>query len=667
MAKQFGVSGNRPLFGALQTGEHIGALDGSASRTIYDEMRRSDPQISAVLRAIKLPVIRAEYRVEPASDDNGDEEIAEFVQTNLLEGMSMSWRDTLRHILLHKDFGFSVMEKLYVRSPDGKIRLKKLDPRLPTSIERWVYKADSLDHIEQIGSDGQTYDLPINRCVVFTENREGDNWEGTSALRAVYGMWLIKNEMYKIAAIKHDRHGVGIPYAVEGEQATDPQREAIDEILKGLHANEIGHMRLPHGWEAGILTADNKGGTDTEGYIKLLNEQIAVALLAQFLQLGSTETGSRALGQSFIDFFLLAMQETADYIADTLNRFVVRELVDYNFDVDEYPTLVAGQIKEMDFQTVATLQTAGVLSTDGELENAVRRGLGLPERDLEKEPEKPVPKPTDEPQNDEPEPEDEEDAPDVAASEGFQLSEPNETEQLVNLAEVDAQLDLVNAEVATEVLAIRDAQAERIIDQIIAGKAVRNISVPAKKDMYDVVVRAYKQQTKVGRQQVREELQRQGLTKLADPISDSEFTNLLLEELSLLVEGASDKLKTMIAQIALDLQKTGYSGTTLLAQLELLVRERISDATWEQLVAAAVNEGWGQGRRLELVAQDNEIDHYYRSSILDKNRCSVCRSKHHKVVTPSDPDFQCPDQECEGGPARCRCLIIGVLRREAVA
>jgi hypothetical protein len=28
------------------------------------------------------------------------------------------------------------------------------------------------------------------------------------------------------------------------------------------------------------------------------------------------------------------------------------------------------------------------------------------------------------------------------------------------------------------------------------------------------------------------------------------------------------------------------------------------------------------------------------------------------------PEFRVPDQECEGGPSRCRCLVVAVMKSE---
>lgn len=73
--------------------------------------------------------------------------------------------------------------------------------------------------------------------------------------------------------------------------------------------------------------------------IKHHNREIAKNILAQFLELGDTSSGSRSLGDSQQSMFLQALEAVANQVADTINRFLIPQLVDFNFDVEIYPRL----------------------------------------------------------------------------------------------------------------------------------------------------------------------------------------------------------------------------------------------------------------------------------------------------------------------------------------
>ena len=56
-----GISGNAPSYGNMATGEYLSKLEGPKGRAVYDEMRRSDPQVQSTLKAIKLSIRQADY------------------------------------------------------------------------------------------------------------------------------------------------------------------------------------------------------------------------------------------------------------------------------------------------------------------------------------------------------------------------------------------------------------------------------------------------------------------------------------------------------------------------------------------------------------------------------------------------------------------------------
>lgn len=680
MVKTHGVSGNRPIYGQIESGDHVRTLYGPSSRSAYEKMRR-DGQVKAVLRAMKLPIQRTAFSIDAASDDARDVEVAEFVENNLHKRMTMTWSDTLRHILLQCDFGFSIFEPLWMRSDDGLIRLKKMDPRLPQSINAWYYNGDHLDYVEQFGADGKLYKLPIDKIVVFTENREGDNWEGESVLRSAYGYWKIKQEMLRIAAIKHDRWGLGIPKGTHPTGAAKEDIDAFTELLKDLHANEEGYLEFPEGWSADVLTSKN--GPDTEGFIKQLDEMIARSALAQFLSLGSSETGSRALGESFQRFFLDSLNERAAYIADVMTRFVIRKLVAYNFEVDDYPVMRAAELQQLDADAVERLVNAGVITPDDNLEASVRDVLRLPEK-MKTDEAAPADVTTEDPEGEpEPEPEADEDQgePDDMPEETEASHEHpapwefadrtpvvprNDTERLVRFERIEMTLDQSIERAKQDMLEIRDRQVDKIINELVAGRAIERISVPGKAEMQSDLLKTYKTMLAEGQRQVREEVRRQRPDIKAQDVSEVEqLVEYFSEKLSIMVEGAANKLKTMLAEIALDLRARGFTGQQLKIEMDDWVSRNLSDRTWVDLAANATNGGWGDGRRVAMEDYADEIQYVYRSGLLDRNNiCEVCEPKNGVTFELGDPEYRAPDAQCKGGVGRCRCVNVAVMKAE---
>src|SRR3990167_6429095 len=102
----------------------------------------------------------------------------------------------------------------------------------------------------------------------------------------------------------------------------------------------------------------------------------------QFINLGTSDSGSRALGESMMGFFYDAIEGHAKSIADQFNREVLWPTMDLNFPDQPRPTLRFEDIGAVSLAQLADgLQKLQLLiSPDLETENFVRRRFGLPVR-----------------------------------------------------------------------------------------------------------------------------------------------------------------------------------------------------------------------------------------------------------------------------------------------
>jgi hypothetical protein len=123
---------------------------------------------------------------------------------------------------------------------------------------------------------------------------------------------------------------------------------------------------------------------DADKPIRYHDEQIARAVLAHFLNLG-TQTGSWALGSTFADFFVLALQALAEELADIATMHIVEDLVDWNWGIDEAaPAIVFDEIGSQHTATAQALKLlvdAGILFPDRTVEEAIRQMFGLPPKE----------------------------------------------------------------------------------------------------------------------------------------------------------------------------------------------------------------------------------------------------------------------------------------------
>jgi hypothetical protein len=313
---EIGDSGTRILDGIINE-EYNTKLQADRGITVYDEMRKSDGTVRAAVQAVTLPVRSATWYVKPASEDAADVEIADFVTAALFEELQFTFDDFLRQALLSLPYGVMVFEKVFdIREVDGKTRIvwQKLAPRLPRSIRKWAIAGDEFG-ITQSTSDGRTVEIPGDKLLIFVNDMEGDNWWGTSILRAAYKHWFIKNTIYKIDAIAFERQGLGVPYVKLPESYTERDRQKAEDILKNLRANSQAYIIEPHDYDIGFKDMMSDKTRDPQNSLAHHNREIMKSVLAQFLELGATGAtgsgGSRALSEDHSDLFLQATESYA--------------------------------------------------------------------------------------------------------------------------------------------------------------------------------------------------------------------------------------------------------------------------------------------------------------------------------------------------------------------
>lgn len=375
------------------------------SINVFDRMRNEDSQVGSVLRAVQLPIRSATWFVDP---NGARDEVVEFVAKDLglpVKGKPLelpnrtrgkfSWAEHLRLALLEHPFGHSFFEQVY--RPEGNfLHLAKLAWRPPRTIaDIKVARDGGLVSIIQDGlvgvNGGKQIEIPVDRLVAYVNEREGASWLGKSLLRTAYKNWLLKDRELRVQAMTVERNGLGVPVytgAASPDKASPEERAAWEKsemdaglkIAKSFRAGDAAGASIPNGATLRLAGVDGKL-PDTDGPIRYHDEQIARAVLAHFLNLG-TETGSWALGSTFANFFTDSLNAVAKHIADVTQQHVVEDLVDLNWGTDEPAPLITfaaiGSEAPATAESIKMLIDAGAIQPDDQLEAHLRAKYGLP-------------------------------------------------------------------------------------------------------------------------------------------------------------------------------------------------------------------------------------------------------------------------------------------------
>lgn len=392
-----GSSGTQ-VFAGYFTEEYLQALRGRAGAKIFDEMRRSETQVSMLLNAVMNPIKSGTWEFEAAPNVVDGEKHKELIEFCAKEGID--WETHLHEALTMLIFGYSVFEVvnnvIFNHPKFGTFNgLKGLAFRSQKTIERWNMDPDThtLSNIEQWVQGDLARDrsallkMDAKYLLVFSLQKEGDNFEGISSLRPMYGPWFRKNLYLRIGAIGLEKNAIGTPLGTIPKGKNTPDEVSnFKNVLSNFTAHESSYLTIPEGWKIELLKNDFDA-TAVKEMILLENTEMINSLVANFLALGMNGGGGAfALGSDLSDFFLSGIQNYANIISGVWNRKLIPDLIKLNFGPQEaYPKLKATGINDKAGKELAeilkSLCDSQNIKPDTKLEEFLRKQYNLPKMD----------------------------------------------------------------------------------------------------------------------------------------------------------------------------------------------------------------------------------------------------------------------------------------------
>lgn len=664
------------------------------SLQIIEEMRRTDPSVKWSLSLIKTPIRAATWVVEPTDDSDEAREIAAFVSYCLFERLDGGFDDFLRRALSYLDYGHSVFEEVAsfeqcafaYEDEEGNRQevereafvIARLAERLQSTIQKWnpnPKDSSQLASIEQWlgdGTDPATVEIPADRLLLFTHDQEGDDWRGTSLLRAAWKSYDYKLKLENLEAIAYER-SIGIPVVYPADNAEDGQLDSVEDGLKRLRQGESVFIIMPgpkryaesgsNGWDFDVKSISGDGSRSANEAITRHEAALARNVLAEFMRLGHEETGARATADVQQDPYYQAVEAQVRYVEDVVSEQVVAALVRWNYGDAKPPRLKASKITGKNVQVLAgaaaSLIGAKAITMDLDVENALRELLDLPKRKPGDDEADPYADPED------PEPPDPEAMSERGGNPFVPWRDLRPEEEAVALSEISRRLDSARDAMAAVVEnAARPAveRAQELARGATSPEEIAAISVETDQ-IEQAVARELERLYDYGRAQVQAELRKQGSTTRFDAADALAHRGEAFRRLVALAVTAAQSL----AQAA-----TRAIRNYRLREIEAPAAPPPTGPGYEPFASLRAEAGqvalgltttaFGAGRKEELLARSAEITTYIRSAILDANTCAACaEGEGIEIGDPEDPRLTTPNPECEGGAA-CRCLVVPVIR-----
>ena len=672
--------------------EYLWELRGHQAYRIFDQMRFSDPKIAGLRFAQTLPLLRSAITVDPADPKDKDAVAkADLVQRLLID--DAPWRAFLADTTLCMDYGFACFEVIW-RMEEGlaKCRLA-LRPSSSIWAEDIYVQNGVIDHVVQRPRAGGECLIPGERILWFAYQKEGDDFRGRSILRPMYKPWKLKQEIEIQMAVLIGKMG-GVPVFTEHGKLDETTEAMLDSAGESFGIAAGAFVRKPDDVDLELLASNARVGEVLEA-IKYWDTQLSDVCMAQILDLGVNQAGSRALGTTLSDMFGDAIQAMASYREDVLNARggLIEQLVSYNFpNTDNLPMLHFGDVQRTDVKALAQallwLSQAG-MNLGAETWDWVRQEMNLPESDATQveipgtPPPAPAPAPTPP-------------APDSAAlpeggaqaseahthhAHGLQLAERRPArgvEVFLDLADITATFDTTKTAVKDATAATRAALVAELVKRAMAAAAKGQVDkfAAGAPPMVDALTADVQKALAVffdaGRTQVAAELQRQRKgepwsaqsIRMADlpPESPSSPSVAGLDALKAQAQAVARSIAQAVQAAAAMQAGRVAAGTPVTEEAMAAMVQRESDAAALRYAGAA-SDFLSMGRAAEAQAQRSDIEDAVYSAILDDRVCEVCEPRDGETTTDiAAAESWTPNAECMGGD-RCRCLTVYEVRQ----
>lgn len=417
--KTRGITGTFLSGGMISGYERNAQLTGLNWVREAEDMLRTDPVVRRSWHMLRQTLLSASWRFESADElDPVANELARYANEAYgFDGysgqMSISWEEQLSYLLEFIPLGYRYAEEVYKVGPDenGKARvwLDLYADREPSAHLRWLSRDNQkLDGVQQmvVGVGKVPEPIPSNKLLLLTLNRTGSNFEGSGMLRPVWWWWRTKQKVSNLMCVGVDRWAVPTPRVkvdrsvAELHGLTDSDINAmIDEAEAQaqafLSAEQSYLIENPVVSFDQYASSPNLYASGPLDIIKECDNQISTAFLAQFANLGISNTGARSVGEIHLSVFRRAAINLCDIVSSAVSGVdrrgggTIGRLIRWNYgpmDPSKLPRLVHTGLDTDDLaESLAMLPqlvTSGLLTPDDELERAIRERLGagdLPE------------------------------------------------------------------------------------------------------------------------------------------------------------------------------------------------------------------------------------------------------------------------------------------------
>lgn len=608
----------------------------------YIKMQQNDGQVTALVKSVTLPIKSAEYTIEEDPEWNKEEESPElqFVKKNLLEpeykgGMTTPMGHIISDMLRSITEGYRCYEKVY-DIYEGKIRLKKLAIRPNNTISILTDEKGEYKGLRQkVSAKGKWYnvDIPAEKSLLVTFQKDKDWWYGESILKPVYYHYDKKHKLYFTHYVASELSAVKV--RLVKEKSADPSYVAkLNAVVDKLGFKSRATYDPT---KAEVEFADASNPAVMDGIMRMIDEQnaqMAKAIMAGFIESSTGKFGSKSMNEVTMDFFLMAINGIMKFIEEHINAYVIPDLIKYNFGTNNYPRFkfmtVDNKQVQFVYEVIKEMARTGQLPESVKTELIKKAGGQLDIEIDETQLQAPV---------------------EVKASEATHVHLEEQMpralypeEEKINLAEFQKAYAKSETEVLNALQRKAKAEKDQVVNKYLKAIKTKNplninrvtIELEEKGNYSAELERLFEQYFAFGKRQAADELDKPA--KKVDAKDKKSISAIV----GAIVAKQTADLMFRMSQVANDTMNDSEAGqidaANRLSQEYDNFWERVLPTTASMTASRAINSGVMSG--YAPYEELGEIIAYRYTAILDGNTTNYCRSLDGQVVSPTDTNFQ---------------------------
>ena len=318
----------------------FGTTDNVAKYNAIEEMLTRNGIVKAILNVVILPILSTDWTIEPYDEtQSGAKEQAEKVKDMLTRpsfayGLTTPFELFREQSLRAVAHGFAVHELVWEKDNEGLFYLRKLAHRPQNTLEILRDDRGGFNGVKQkakIGDADVEVEIPPEKLIMFTHNKASNNLHGESQLSTAWRYFQMQNDYLKLSSIQGQWKAI-MPIFLQvrqGEKVSEEKlKETVEEINGVKHKGVIG---LPPEMEVVLTQSGGDNWIDFMPFVDYMDNSIARAVLAFFLLLGSGSTGSYALSESQINFFLQLLTKVKRAFDSHITDFLLSKIYAANW------------------------------------------------------------------------------------------------------------------------------------------------------------------------------------------------------------------------------------------------------------------------------------------------------------------------------------------------